>query len=221
MTAGENIDYTLPLLETKDTVAKALDLIEEFHVVQYAVVEGKNYKGLVSEGMLLNIVDSDVKLEKIAFEYADVFVHSSDHFFEVLKVADLHKLKVVPILDDQGDFLGVFNLAEAAPVFAKICSTEFEGGIIILAVNEKQYSLADICRIAESNNIKVLSAYAARNTQREGGLIITVKLNRNDLSTIIKSLERYSYEILAQFSHTEIYNEDKERLDLFLRFLNI
>jgi acetoin utilization protein AcuB len=221
MTAGENIDYTLPLLETKDTVAKALDLIEEFHVTQYAVVEGTNYKGLVSEATLLNIADSDVALNQIALECADVFVHTSDHFFEVLKVAELHKLKVVPILDDAGDFQGVINLSEAASIFAKICSTDMDGGIIILAVNEKEYSLADICRIAESNNIKVLSCYAARNPQREGGLIVTIKLNRNDLSTIMKSLERYSYEIVAQFSHTEIHNEDKERLDLFLRFLNI
>ena len=221
MTAGENIDYTLPLLESKDTVAKALDLIEEFHVTQYAVVEGKNYKGLVSEATLLNIVDDAVTLANIALEFSEVFVHTSDHFFDVLKVAEQHKLKVVPILDDEGFFQGVINLAEASSIFAKISSVNFDGAIVIFAVNERQYSLGDICKIVESNNLKVLSAYIAKDPRREGVLIVTIKLNRNDISKVIKSFERYSYDILAQFSHTEIHNEDKERLDLFLRFLNI
>lgn len=221
MTAGDNIDYNLPLLELNDSVDKAIDLIEEFHVTQYAVVEKNIYKGLVSEATLLNIADGTVKLEKLALEFSDVFVHSSDHFFDVLKVAEINKLKVVPILDDNGEFLGVINMSEIASIFAKICSTDIEGGIIVLAVNERQYSLADICRIVETNNLRVMSCYAAKDPRREGVLIVTIKLNRNDLSTIIKSFERYSYDILGQFSHTEIHNEDKERLDLFLRFLNI
>lgn len=221
MTAADNIDYSLPLLETKDTVDKALNFIEEFHVTQYAVVEDNNYKGIVSEATLLNIVDGSVTLDQIALEFSDVFVHTSDHFFDVLKIAELHKLKVVPILDDAGEFSGVVNMNELSAIFAKICSTEIEGGIVILAVNERQYSLADIAKVAESNNIKVMSCYAARDPRREGVLIVTIKLNRNDLSAFMKSLERYSYDVIAQFSHTEIHNEDKERLDLFLRYLNI
>ncbi|HEX8529873.1 MAG TPA: cbs domain containing protein, partial [Cytophagales bacterium] len=50
---------------------------------------------------------------------------------------------------------------------------------------------------------------------------LTIKINRNDLSRIIATFERFSYNIVAKFHHTQGNEDDKERIDLLLRYLNM
>jgi len=215
------IDHSLPELYAGDTVAKAMELMEDYRVKQYAVLDEENYKGLISEGLLSHIDNQDAVLGELALEHPDVFVHSSDHFFEVLKKYEQHKIMIVPVLNDKGEFDGVINLADSVEAFSKIASSQFEGAIITMAINERQYSLADICKIVESNNLKVLCSYVAKNAKVEGVLDVTIKLNRNEISKVEAALERYGYDITEKYTHTDVLNEDKERLDMFLKYLNM
>jgi len=95
------------------------------------------------------------------------------------------------------------------------------GGILVLSLKEIDYSLAEISRLIESNETKILSSFVAVDEYDSAMIKLTLKLNKTDLSRVIATLERFSYKIIAQFQETELLSNDKERLDLLLRYLNI
>lgn len=221
MSVDKYIDYSLPILTSKDTVETALHYMEDYFLHQFAVVDDNNYKGIVSEAILQQISDSDELLEKLALSHQDVFVHTTDHFFDALKKYETEKAILIPVLDDKGDFVGVVNLTNTAEILTTIFSPSIDGGIIVVAINERQYSLGDLCKICEAANSKIISCFAAKNPRIEGGLLVTLKLNKNDLTKVLSALDRYSYDVVGHFSHTEIQNEDKDRLDMFMKYLDI
>jgi acetoin utilization protein AcuB len=50
---------------------------------------------------------------------------------------------------------------------------------------------------------------------------LTLKINKSDLSRIIATLERFSYKVIAQFQHPSMITNEKERIDILMKYLNI
>ena len=95
------------------------------------------------------------------------------------------------------------------------------GGLIVLELNQNDYSLTHIAQIVEGNDAKILSAYVSSPDQSTK-LEVTLKINRTDLTSIVQTLNRYNYNIKA--SYMEDQNMDSfysNRYDSFMRFLNI
>jgi hypothetical protein len=83
------------------------------------------------------------------------------------------------------------------------------------------YSLAEICRYIEENNAKVLSSMLAEDPMDKGKIKLTLKINQDDLSRIVATLERFGYRVIARYRETKREDEGKERIDLLMRYLNI
>lgn len=64
------------------------------------------------------------------------------------------------------------------------------GSIVVLEMNQVDYSLQQIAQIVEGNDGRVLSAYShvLPGTMR---LEVTLKINREDISDILQSFEHY------------------------------
>jgi hypothetical protein len=50
---------------------------------------------------------------------------------------------------------------------------------------------------------------------------LTLKINKTDLSSIIATLERFDYKIIAKFEDSKMDSSDKERLDILFKYLDI
>jgi seryl-tRNA(Sec) selenium transferase len=88
-------------------------------------------------------------------------------------------------------------------------------------MTERNYSLAEISRHVESNDIKILSAFVVEDEQDSSMIKLTLKFNKTDLSRLVATFERYNYKIIAKFQETELLSNDKERLDMLLKYLSI
>ena len=95
------------------------------------------------------------------------------------------------------------------------------GGIIVLELIERDYSLSQIAQIVESNNVKVLSMYI---TSPPGStkLEVTLKVNARDLVSVIRTFERYNYEVKTWVTDNDSMDRFySERFDLLMKYLNI
>ena len=125
------------------------------------------------------------------------------------------------MVNDRNHYLGVITLPTLAGYFARITSVDNPGGVIVLEVNEKDYSLSEIARIVESNDAKVLSLYL-HSIPDSTKLAITLKLNRIDLGPVLQTFTRYNYIVMASFSDQDLYSEGlKDRFDSLMNYLNI
>jgi len=88
-------------------------------------------------------------------------------------------------------------------------------------MNVNNYSLSEISRIVESNDIKILSCFLDR---KPGTNILDVilKLNNDELSPLIQAFMRYDYHVKAVYmDQSEIGDIYKDRFDQFMKFMNI
>ncbi|QNF33261.1 CBS domain-containing protein [Adhaeribacter swui] len=221
MIAEELINQMIPPLKLSDTPAKAVRWMEEFRVNQLPVVKLRQYLGLITEEDILEAKVAHESLQTVPFGYEDVFVLYNQHFYNVMETAIKNKIQVVPVLDEQREFLGVITVNDTISAFGQMSALQGQGGILVLSMNERDYSLTEISRLVESNNAKILSAYVSPDEADPYKIRLTLKMNTSDLKRIIATFERFDYRITAQFQDATDEKDDQDRLDLLLRYINI
>jgi acetoin utilization protein AcuB len=221
MIAEELINPMIPSLKASDTAQKALNWMEEFCLHQLPVIENSVYQGMISESMLLDANDTDLLLSEFRLDCKNAYVKYSQHFYEVIKIALDNQVHAVAVLDEEENYVGVITISDTITAFAQTYAVQSPGGILILSMYERDYSLAEISRLVESNDTKILSVFVNVDELDPLKVKVTLKFNRTDLSHIIATLERFNYKIVAQFHQSVIRDTEKDRLDILLRYLNI
>jgi signal-transduction protein with cAMP-binding, CBS, and nucleotidyltransferase domain len=220
MIAEELINRMIPPLKVTDTAEKALRWMEELRVHQLPVLEGQEYVGMISEEIIFQVNDPSFYLSELPLSAQDVYVFYNQHFYDVLKLALDHHIQVVAVLNEDKEFMGVITVQSTIIAFAQSAVQE-PGGIIVLSLYERDYSLTEISRLVESNDSKILSSYVCPDRSDPLKIKLTIKLNRKDISRVVATFERFDYRIIAKFQNAPDSGEDKERLDLLLKYLNM
>ena len=80
-------------------------------------------------------------------------------------------------MDKQNHYLGVITSRKLMYTIAKSVTIQSDGGVIVLEMNNNDYSLTEIASIVESNNTKILSSYII-STPNSTNIEVTIKLNK-------------------------------------------
>lgn len=220
MIAKELISLHIPSISFADSGEKALEIMDENRVSHLAIVEDGEYLGLISDNEIYDFEDETLSLKSAKPNLTRPYVNGYSHPYEVIGLISQFNLSAVPVLDDKENYLGVISIQDLATAFTKITNANVAGGIIILALNARDYSMAQVAHIIEDDKAKILSSYiSAQEDSLKIELII--KTNKSDLTSIIAAFNRYDYEVKASF-HQSIYDEDLERrYEQFIKYLNI
>ncbi|HYV92477.1 MAG TPA: CBS domain-containing protein [Chitinophagales bacterium] len=220
MKASELISKNIPSLRTSDTGATALRLMSEFHVLHLPIVNENQLLGLISEEDILNTHGVEEAIGSLPLSFMRPFIKDHEHLFEVMKVASEFRLTAIPVIDNDENYLGVITRDELLNYFALETGILEPGGIIVIEVNVKDYTLADVARIIEQHEAKILGSFAKTN-EESNKVQITIKINHTDLQPIIASLARYNYVVKETFTEPEYFDNLKERYDSLMNYLNI
>ncbi len=106
------------------------------------------------------------------------------------------------------------------PFFSQSAFIQSSGGIIVLSINQLDYSLSEISRLIESNDAQILGSSINVDKNDFSKFRLTLKINREDLTHIIATLERFDYKVIAKYHEAVNTSNDKERLDLLMRYLD-
>lgn len=219
MLARELISKVVPPLRPYDEVARALAWMDEFKVSHLPVVDDHEFLGLISEDNILDgEKDDTVIASKEAFNRA--YVNDSEHIYYVIRKLAASDLSVVAVLNSKEEYLGCITLSDLVTKFEELAVINQPGGIIVLGLKKNDYSLAQIAHVVESNNAKILSSYVFERPET-GKLELTLKVNREEVNSIIQSLERYGFEVIAYFQESAHLEDLKGRYDELMRYINI
>ena len=221
MIAEELINQMIPPLKLYDTVEKALRWMDEFRVNELPVVSNRKYLGLATELTLIELPDRNKPLKDVPLEFQDVHVMYMQHFYDVMEAAIKNKIQVVPVLDEMQEYMGIITINDTLAAFGQMSALQGQGGILILSMAERDYSLSQISRLIEEENAKILSAYVSPDELDPYKIKLTLKLSTNDLTRIIATLERFDYRITAQFQDASAFDVGKDRLDMLFKYLDI
>lgn len=220
MLAKNLISGNIIPLRTSDTGAQALRMMEELKVCHLPIVNNQEFLGLISEEDIYQHNAPDDAVGNHNLSLLKPYVNSYQHIYEVMEASLLMKISVIPVIDKQNHFLGCITPAHLLNTFTETASLNNPGGIIILEINEIDYSMSQIAQIVESNDAKILNAYITSHPESTQ-LEITLKINRVNIFPVIQTLERYGYSILASFGEQEYFDDLRSRFDSFMNYLNI
>lgn len=221
MIATELISDVVPAIHKNDTANEALNWMDVFRVSHLPIVADDEYLGLISETDIFDMNNPEISVMEHHLSLPRPFVFENQHIYEAAVLVSKYKLTIIPVLSEEQEYLGVITINDLAQEFSHLMSAENPGGIIVLQLKTNDYSLSEIAQIVEGNDAKILSLYV-QTTPTNEFIEITLKLNKTDISDVIQTFERYSYQIKATYAESkEIDIMLKDRLDSFLKYLNI
>jgi acetoin utilization protein AcuB len=221
MVAKDLISEVIPTLKTSDLGQTALNWMEIFRISHLPIVNNQEFLGLISDADIYDMNQPDEPIGNHALTLFKPYVDAEQHIFEVIGLASRLKLTIVPVLDANNLFKGVITTTDLIRHFAGLSSMDQPGGIIVLELIERDYSLSQIAQIIESNNVKVLSMYIT-SPPESTKLEVTLKINTGDMVSVIKTFERYNYDIKTWVTNNDSMDRFySERLDMLMKYLNI
>ncbi|MDP4867107.1 MAG: CBS domain-containing protein [Crocinitomicaceae bacterium] len=218
MRAIELITEEIPPLTHTDTGENALRWMDELKVSHLPVLKNGNFVGVLSEADVLDKMHLDEKLDKLFDHLPRPYVFANAHIYEVLAKISEHRLSVLPVLDENEKYLGCTSVYHLLTVIANTGSIRESGGILVVEMNAVDYSMAQIGQIVESNNAKILSSYIMSSVDSTK-VEVTLKINQIELSSIIRTFERYDYVVKAAFQKSEVDDDMQQRFDALMNFM--
>jgi acetoin utilization protein AcuB len=221
MIATELVNPIISPLQPSDLAEKALHWMEELRVSQLPVVENGAYLGLLRDEAVMEASQQKRPVGSFLLVDKRCFVYENQHFYDIIKVAAEFGVQTIAVINGEGTYQGVITLEDTIAAFAQTAAVQSPGAILILSLNQIDYSMAEISRLIESEGGKILCSSISSDLHDPSRIKLTLKINKKDVSRIIATLERFGYRIIATFQETEVMSNDKDRLDMLMRFLEI
>jgi len=106
--------------------------------------------------------------------------------------------------------------------FDNMAAMSMPGGIIVLELNVRDYSMAQIARIVEDNDAIIWCSYVSPTAGDALKMELTLKINQTDLTSIIRSFVRYGYTIKASYQGQNRHDDVlRNHYDQFMLYLNV
>lgn len=214
------ISSEFPVLSLDDSGEKALRLMNEYRVFHLPLIQRDNYLALISEDDLLDWDTPEEPLSLAEFLTFRPAVFEGAHPFEAVKVAKEFNLSVLPVVDKQNHFSGVITIEGLFNYLTDNTAIKSDGSILVLEMEQRNYSLSEIARICESNEISILSV-TIQNKDEHGTIWVTLKVNSNDIQALISTFERFNYQVLETFATDFTKDDVQQNYDMLMHYINL
>lgn len=208
-----------PLLHLEDKVSFSLQCMEDFDLQELAVVKDDYFLGLVQKADLLDADDS-ATLMVLSEQLKKIMIADTAHFLTALDLFSKHQLSILPVLNEQQECIGMIPQKSLNDALAKFLGVEFPGAILVLSVAPYQYSLAEMSRLVESNNAQILQLNSYYD-EKNGAMIITLKINKDEAQAIIATFQRYDYQLVQYFGKTPLHNDIEAHYHHLMNYLDV
>lgn len=219
LTAESLITDLIVPLRPADTGEEALGVMSEFYVRHLPIVENRQLVGVISEEDILN-ADAMEEVGNYPLASQPPAVFPDDHLYDVMRLLVEYKLTVVPVIDREGNYLGMVSSEDLMRFFAESSTFRDPGSIVILEMGRQDYSLAEIARIVESDGAVILSSFV-RSFADLGLVEVTIKVSSQSIASTLATFERYKYTVKASFNEKQLQDTMRERYDSLMSYLNV
>lgn len=219
MLAAQLINTSFPSVHLLDKASFALQLMEDYDMQHLCVVTDEKFVGIIDKNALLD-TDETAVIATLQDEFIMASVHADAHFLAGAKLLSLHELSMLPVVSATSDLLGVITAKQMLAHLTSYVGADNKGGVIVLEMERRQYSFGEIVRLIETNDAYVTQLNTASDPQT-GMLLVTIQINRIEVSTIVATFQRYDYSVKYYFGEENYQNELKENYNHLLSYLNM
>jgi CBS domain-containing protein len=216
----ELINNNIPRLQLQDPVSKALRLVNDFRVTHLPVVSDDKFLGLISEEDLLDAEDPKIPIGMMQETFIHAAVQDNVHFLNAVSCSNQFDTTVVPVINEEKEFLGVITTNDLLKTLGNFSGANEIGGIIVLEMEQSQFSISEISRIVESNDATIFHLNTTIDTDT-GMFTVTIHVNKKEISAIVATFERYEFDVIYYFGNEKFENEIHSNYRHLMNYLDI
>ena len=183
------------------------------------LVSDDNYLALIQDSDLTDWDKPEQELSAAPFLNYKPAVISTAHPFEALRLMNQMNLSVLPVVDYDHKYMGAITRESLLKYYAENTGTDTPGGIIVLEIAAHNYSLYEIARICENEDVIILNSQL--HTTPEGTMELTLKTNRTNLEAVVSSFERHEYKIAEVYGDKKSMEDVMGKYNLLMNYLNM
>jgi len=219
MLATQLLNSSFPSIHLYDSVSMALQLMEDYDIQHLPVVNEEKYIGIIGKSDLLDVSENNTIATTQEF-ILPVSIKGEEHFLVALKLMTEKELSLLAVVNEQTELIGIIAITDLIQQLAHFLGTEEKGGLIVLEITRRNFSFGEICRLVETNDALITQC----NTMTEpdtGLIIVTLKINKIEISAIVATFQRYDYTVRYYFGQESYDNELKDNYQHLLAYLNV
>ncbi len=220
MLTADLINNNIPRLQLNDSIAKAIQLINDFRVTHLPVVSEDTYLGLIGEDDLMDAEEDKSTIQILEQHFIAAAVKENEHFLNAVNYSNRYESTVVPVITEDNELAGVITSPDLLKALGYFSGATEIGGIIVMEMERSQFALSEISRIVESNDATVL--HLNTTVQAETGMLtVTLHLNKKEIASIVAAFERYEYDVIYYFGDEKFENEIHSNYRHLMNYLDI
>ncbi|HZI01400.1 MAG TPA: CBS domain-containing protein, partial [Flavisolibacter sp.] len=144
---------------------------------------------------------------------------ANEHFLKAIQTAVINKLSIVPVVEEK-QLLGIVTYNDLLRNASDFMSLNQPGALIVLEMENKEYSFTEINRIVESNDAQITQLNTF--TDPESGVTqVTIRISKLEVSDIISTFQRFEYNVKYYFGEELYQNELRTNWDNLMNYLNV
>lgn len=203
-------------LKKSDTSEAALHFMQDWNVRNLPIIENGKLLGYVDENAL---TDDDKKIEAFLSSQEPIRLKPDTHLFDILKIMHDNALSTIALVDNDENYIGCIVFDELMKLSFTNSGLSQTGGIIVLEMNARNYSLAEIARISEVNGLKILQSQIESLSDADNTILVSLKFNSFDLQYTLATFKRFNYKIYFS-TYSEIDESQENRINWLLKYIN-
>jgi acetoin utilization protein AcuB len=222
MLVEQYISPALPSVHLYDSIEITLFWMGLLNVHHLPVVQESQYLGMVHYEYLSKHEQSSIEAA-LAYkpELNEVFVHSSQHVFDAIKLMTEHHISIMPVLGPANRLLlGTIGYPEIIRFASEMANVNEPGEMIVLEVEPNSLVFKELTSIIESNGSKIIHIFTSPLTD-DRTMLVHIKVGRSDIDAVLAGLERYNYKIAYTFADSTFSRDSRDHFESLMRFLSI
>lgn len=215
------IDTNILPLKSTDKVLIAKELMLSQNVFNLPVIE---------EGKILYWVDLETLCEhedkkNIAqIDFAplkvELYLNEEDHFFKALEIfKNNSNIALLPVFSSEHEYKGLVRARDLIAPFLVRNVEEGESSMVLLEMNDFDYSLAALSNIVEYNRSAILQVLVV--SQAKGKIWVHLVLNTTTIQSILSSFYRYNYNVLFVHNQKDVDTLIEDRYQSLMKYLDL
>jgi CBS domain-containing protein len=213
------ISFPAPPLSPGDSVGLAIQQFEDLRVSHWPVTEEGIFKGLLAEETLLD-ADNRLTIQDLQTELLPFSVFADEYFLSAVRMVSERRLDLVAVITPDGEYQGIITEKDLLQKLATVTGAHTPGGIIVLEVPPLEFSPGEISRLVETNNAQITQLNTVLDEPSQMYHVV-IRLNRQEISDIIATFQRYDYRIVYFAGEEQYENELKRNYHHLLHFLEM
>jgi Mg/Co/Ni transporter MgtE len=215
---SDYINNDFKALKTDTSVSEVQHFFEEVSFSHFPVLENNIYIGSISRNEA-DMFDFDKNLSDFKYSFERFFTRENAILLDVLEVFSKNHSNLIPVLNDDNQYLGYYEIEEIIKNFQETPFLAESGSIIVVQKPILDYSMSQIAQIVESNNGKILGMFVSQTDSTN--IQITLKINVGDINDIIQSFRRYNYDLISEHEQDDYIEILKENANYLEKYLSI